>query len=123
MKSYQAILKAKGLMTPPQGQGESSQGGKEIYAWDFQGRQEDPYWQAAMAAWREIVSHPYLPGMMRWLQQTDQARYYWLREALPEQFDRLWGTSLTDFRALLNEWVEGHRKACEDYPTTSSAGA
>lgn len=101
MKSYKAILRARE--------------GHTGYDLDYLNRHSDPYWQAAMAAWRQIASHDCLPGMMRWLERADPGRYYWLAQTLPEWFGQLWGSKLEGFQVLLNEWVAVHRQACEDY--------
>jgi hypothetical protein len=85
--------------------------------WSYEARTEDPYWQAAMDAWRRIAAHPYLPGTMRWLERTRPSLYRRLVEEFPAQIDRLWDARapLERFQGVLDRWVEAHREGCQLY--------
>ncbi len=87
------------------------------YVWVYEARDSDPYWVAAMAAWRRIAAHPYLPGAVRWVEKHQPALYRELMEELPGEIDRLWdsGVPIPRFQAVLNCWVEAHQKAVDLY--------
>lgn len=87
------------------------------YTFSYEGRHADPYWQAAMVAWRRIAEHACLPGAMRWVESRDPALHHELIEELPRQIDRLWDTEapLPRFQSVLNQWVQTHQKAVDLY--------
>lgn len=96
--------------TAPRATGGSSE-------WNYETRWSDPYWQAAMDAWRRIAGHACLPGAVRWLEKHQPALYRELMEELPGEIDRLWdsGVPIPRFQAVLNCWVEAHQKAVDLY--------
>lgn len=89
----------------------------EPYEWSYELRESDPYWQAAIVAWRRIAEHACLPGAMRWVEKFNTALYRELMEELPGEIDRLWdsGVPIPRFQAVLNCWVEAHQKAVDLY--------
>lgn len=107
MQSYETILKAKELeFREP----DSPPSLPEAHL-------SDPYWQAAMAAWRRVAACPCLPGTMRWLEAADPDLYRRLLEDLPAQIDCLWDrrAALAEFQRILDAWVGIHGQACGLY--------
>ena len=88
-----------------------------VYTFSYKARHDDPYWQAATAAWQRIAEHTHLPGAVRWLEKHQPALYRELMEELPGEIDRLWdsGVPIPRFQAVLNCWVEAHQKAVDLY--------
>lgn len=106
---------------PKTGQSDPSRGetapratGGSSDEWNYETRWSDPYWQAAMDAWRRIAGHACLPGTMRWLRRANPWLYKRLMEDLPRQIDKLWdaGAPLDQFQDVLDRWVDAHSEAC-----------
>lgn len=107
--------------TSPRLEGKSA---PRAYAWSYQLRKADPYWQRAQEALQRICHHPYLPGTMRWLRQANPWLYKRLMEDLPRQIDKLWdaGAPLEKFQGVLDRWVDAHRAAYVAYERFSAQG-
>ncbi len=82
------------------------------YAWDFGGRDSDPYWCRLMAAWKQIAAHQYLPGAMRWAEKHDPDRYHRATSELSAEWERLWdgAAPLDEFQAALDRWEAAHEE-------------
>ncbi len=96
----------------------------ERYVFDYENRHADPYWQAAMDAWRRIAEPACLPGAVRWLEKHQPALYRELMEELPGEIGRSWDARapLDQFQYVLDRWVDAHREACVAYERFSAQG-
>ena len=83
-------------------------------------RHRDPYWQAAMRAWRQIASQVSISGATRWAKRNRPDLYHKVTRELPAQWEHLWdsGAPIDQFQAALNCWVEGHKQLQELYVST-----
>lgn len=90
------------------------------YCFDFESRHSDPFWCKAMAAWKQIASHEYLPGAMQWAQKHHADLYHRLISELPAAWESLWdeGAPLDDFQAALDAWVGAHEELIGLFPIT-----
>ena len=77
----------------------------------------DPYCVRMEAAKKQIATHPFIPGLVRWLQQAKPQLQRKFTISLPREMDRLWdaGAPLDKFQKVLDEWVETHQRAIDAY--------
>jgi hypothetical protein len=109
MRSYQAILREKGLDRP------TIQCTSDLPP-------NDPYEKRMQEALRQINAPDYPAGMMPWLDTVRPDLYAELTSHLPDEIQRLWSerAPLEQFEFVLVRLVSLHRQCCELYQVGSS---